>query len=81
MRTYGSGGAVTAHPTNSLWLKTTLDINAGASGGGIINQIFKSVNDNTYYWAGNYWGSVYDGGNEARRLTSYQFIKDYSFEF
>ncbi len=70
--------------SDGAFLHTWMDITQGASGGGIINQIFKNVGDPTHYYAGNYFGgTTQDYPNVGLTFTNYwlQELKDHTTEF
>lgn len=82
-RTGGAGGlSIPSGLTNQL--QYSIDTDRGASGGGVMAQVFSNVGDPTMYWVGPHVGASSSGAtNRARRLTwgLWGFIGDNTSEW
>lgn len=81
-RTYGQ---FTAGVTASILLRVYVDATAGSSGGGLMQKLFSSVGDSTFYYTGSMHGkeSDYAEGTIFRRMdpTMYAFVTAYTTEW
>jgi hypothetical protein len=81
---YAAGPGVVSLPSDSRLLWHTLDITHGSSGGGLLQPVFASAGDPTWYFVGaNAQSGLGVGPNIARRLDwpMWAFIQDSSREY
>lgn len=78
-------GTWTVSITASILLRVWMDATAGSSGAGIMQQLFSTVGDPTFYYTGTLHGKEADLSDHliARRMdpTAYAFISAYTSEW